>query len=169
MVLSIPGWVQNVILIIGGGLFLWFIFYNYSHLPVMDFRDWKEGRDMKSQNLDKAITYVIYQNKETGETEEFISPNYPWSDSVWMSEWEFIDQRYDDSEVIRRHHVIIEDEEGNNVTEEIVENPDGQFILVSYDVDIADEGCGGLNAKMARQARIRWDSARAIRVSVKIN
>ena len=140
MVLSIPGWVQNVILIIGGGLFLWFIFYNYSHLPVMDFRDWKEGRDMKSQNLDKAITYVIYQNKETGETEEFISPNYPWSDSVWMSEWEFIDQRYDDSEVIRRHHVIIEDEDGNNVTEEIVENPGGQFILVSYDIDIADEG-----------------------------
>lgn len=139
MVLSIPGWLQNIILIIFGGTFLYFIFYNYNHLPLLDFRDWKEGRDMKSQNLDKAITYVIYQNKETGETEEFISPNYPWSDSVWMSEWEFIDQRYDDSEVIRRHHVIIEDEDGNNVTEEIVENPNGQFILVAYDIDIADE------------------------------
>ena len=25
--------------------------------------------------------------------EEFISPNYPWNDSIWMSQWEFVSQR----------------------------------------------------------------------------
>lgn len=140
MALGMPAWAQNVILILFGSAYIWFIFYNYNHLPMMDFRDWKEGRDMKSLNLDKAKTYVIYKNKASGEEKEFLSPNYPWSDSVWMSEWEFVDQRYDDSEVVRRHHVIIEDEEGNNVTEEIVENSNEQFILISYDLDHANEG-----------------------------
>ena len=140
MMLSVPNWLQNVTIVLFGSAFIWFIFYNYNHLPMFDFRDWKEGNDMKSKNLDKAKTFVIYKNKKTGENEEFISPNYPWNDSVWMSEWEFVDQRYDDSEVIRNHHVIIEDEDGNNLTEEIVENPNEQFILVSYDLDHANEG-----------------------------
>jgi hypothetical protein len=140
MKIQLPGWMQNAILILFGGAYIWFIFYNYNHLPMLDFREWKEGRDMKSLNLDKAKTYVIYKNKETGETKEYISPNYPWNDSVWMSQWEFVDQRYDDSEVVRKHHVVIEDESRNTVTEDLVENPGEQFILISYDLDGSNEG-----------------------------
>lgn len=139
MVLNKPVWFQNVVLILSGSLFVWFIFYNYNHLPLKDFREWKKGNDMKSLNLDKVKTYVIYQNKETGKKQEYLTPDYPWSDSVWMSEWEFVDQRFDESEVIRKHHLIIQDSLGNDFTQDLIENPGDQLLLISYDLDEANE------------------------------
>jgi len=126
-----PYWFQNIVLLLFGGLFIWFIFYNYNHLPLLDFRDWKVGNDMKSENLDKVMTYVTYQNKETGEQKEFQSPDYPWNDSVWMSKWEFVDQRIDESAVVRKHHLIIQDSLGNDFTKELIENPENQLLLIS--------------------------------------
>lgn len=76
------------------GLFVWFEIYNLRHLPVVDFMDWKVGRDMKpAENPEPAEIYLTFKNIETGETEEYLSPNYPWNDSVWMSRWEFVAQR----------------------------------------------------------------------------
>lgn len=76
------------------GLFVWFEIYNVRHLPVVDFMDWKVGRDMKpAENPEPAEIYLTFKNIETGDTEEYLSPNYPWNDSVWMSQWEFVSQR----------------------------------------------------------------------------
>ncbi len=76
------------------GLFVWFEIYNVRHLPVIDFMDWKVGRDMKpAEEVEPAEIYLTFKNIETGATEEFLSPNYPWNDSVWMSQWEFVSQR----------------------------------------------------------------------------
>ena len=76
------------------GLFVWFEIYNVRHLPVVDFMDWKVGRDMKpAENPEPAEIYLTFKNIETGGTEEYLSPNYPWNDSVWMSQWEFVSQR----------------------------------------------------------------------------
>lgn len=138
-------WMQIAILIIFLAGFDWFIFHNYNHLPVVDFRDWKIGNDMKSSGRETVKNYLVYKNNETGETKEFISPNYPWNDSVWLSEWEFVNQRIDDSQLVLKHGLIIEDENGNNFTEEIIENPDYQFVLTSYDIEKAD-GLGMIDA-----------------------
>lgn len=152
MVLHKPDWVQNLILILFGGLFAFFVNYNYNHLPMLDFRDWKVGNDMKSANLDLAKTYVIYKNKATGEIQEYESTNYPWRDSVWMSQWEFVDQRYDDSQVTLKHHLIIQDTLGNNYNADIIENPDEQLILVVYDLDEANEKGMSLAAELFESA-----------------
>jgi hypothetical protein len=125
-----------VLFIITGG-FVWFIFYNYNHLPMLDFRDWKVGRDMKTENEDAAKTYLVYKNIETGELAEYTSENLPWKDTVWRKQWEFVDQRYDDSEVLKKHHLIIESANGNDFTTAILENPDYQLLLISYDVETA--------------------------------
>jgi hypothetical protein len=121
---------------------------------VIDFRDWKIGNDMKLEGLDQTKTYVIYKNKNTGEIKEFLSPDYPWNDSVWISEWEFSDQRIDESMVKKAHNLFIIDDEGNNVTNEIIENSEYQLILVSYDIETANaEGlikASSLNAQAAR-------------------
>lgn len=138
-------WMQIAILIIFLAGFDWFIFHNYNHLPVVDFRDWKIGNDMKSSGRETVKNYLVYKNNETGETKEFISPNYPWNDSVWLSEWAFVNQRIDDSKLVLKHGLIIEDENGNNFTEEIIENPDYQFVLTSYDIEKAD-GLGMIDA-----------------------
>ena len=84
---------QWVLAIIFMGLFVGFEVYNIRHLPVIDFMDWKVGKDMSPQGYDAGKIFVTYENNETGETQEFESPNYPWNDSVWMSQWTFVSQR----------------------------------------------------------------------------
>jgi len=135
---KIPEWLQTILLMVFTGLYLYFTLYNYNHLPMVDFRDWKVGRDMKSEGLDQVKNYVVYKNKLSGETKEYLTPNYPWNDSVWMSEWEFVEQRIDESGVRIPHNLYIQDYDGNNVTSEIIENPEYQLILVSYDIETAD-------------------------------
>ena len=137
--------VQLLLLVIFLAGFGWFISFNYNHLPVVDFRDWKVGNDMKSTGREAVVSYLVYKNKDSGELKEYISPDYPWNDSVWLSEWEFVNQRIDDSQLVMKHGLIIEDEDGNNLTEEIIENPGYQFILASYDLDEA-QGQGMIDA-----------------------
>ncbi|NOX85529.1 MAG: DoxX family protein [Chlorobi bacterium] len=151
MARKLPLWLQNIMLLLVAGLYVFFILYNYNHLPMIDFRDWKEGKDMKASNLDSIKTYVTYKNKQTGEIKEFESPNYPWNDSVWMSRWEFVDQRIDRSAVKMNHYLIIMDESGSDYTDEIINNPGYQFMLISNDLDHADE------EGMAKAARLYKD------------
>ena len=132
-----PQWLQFVVLIVVLIGFGWFISYNYNHLPIADFRDWKVGNDMKSTGRETVKSYLVYKNKKTNEVKEYISPNYPWNDSVWLSEWEFVNQRIDDSQLVLKHGIIVEDEEGNDLTEDIIENHGYQLILVSDDLDNA--------------------------------
>lgn len=85
---------QSLFTFIFIGLFVGFEIYNVRHLPVIDFMDWKVGRDMKPvEDTEPAEIYLTFKNIETGETEEYLSPNYPWNDSIWMSQWEFVSQR----------------------------------------------------------------------------
>lgn len=85
--------IEWVLALVFMNAFLWFEVYNIRHLPVIDFMDWKVGKDMTPKGYDAGKVYVTYQNNVTGETEEFESPNYPWNDSVWMSQWTFVSQR----------------------------------------------------------------------------
>lgn len=119
--------------------FGWFSVYNYNHLPVIDFREWKVGNDMAPESEDEVKVYVKYKNLKTGEEEEFLSPNYPWNDSVWMSEWEFVDQRIDDNGLFDRFELKIEDLNGGDFTKDFIENPDYQFVVVSYDLNVTNE------------------------------
>ncbi|MEJ2595013.1 MAG: DoxX family protein [bacterium] len=132
------GWLQWVLLIFFALAYGWFMSYNFNHLPIIDFRDWKEGNDMKSVGDDKSVTYLIYRNKETGEEKEYISPDYPWRDSVWMSRWEFVDQRTEVIEALRKHNLIIEDFKGNNYTKAIIENSSYTFLLITPDIEKAN-------------------------------
>jgi uncharacterized membrane protein YphA (DoxX/SURF4 family) len=129
---------QNIIVIVVASGFIWFQFYNFHHLPVIDFRTWKTGRDMKIKNADKQKVYVIYKNNKTGEVKEYPSNDFPWNDSTWQAQWSFVDQRIDDSEVIKPHDLVIEDEEGNDVTRDVIENPGYQLLIVSPDLDGAN-------------------------------
>ncbi|PLX13711.1 MAG: DoxX family protein, partial [Marinilabiliales bacterium] len=92
-----PEWFQWIVLLAFTFGFSYFIYYNLNHLPVIDFRNWKEGKNMKTIGEDEAKVYVSYKNKESGEIKEYLSPNYPWNDSVWKQNWEFIGQRFDNS------------------------------------------------------------------------
>ena len=146
---------QNIILIIVAAGFIWFQVYNINNLPIIDFRTWKIGKDMKIKNADKQKIYVIYKNIKTGEQKEYRSPNYPWNDSTWKANWVFVDQRIDNSQVIKPHNLVIEDADGNDVTKDIIENPGYQLLIISPDVDNAN-GEGMIKAsKLAKSLESR--------------
>lgn len=130
---------QNIFVLIFMISFGSFSYYQYNHLPLIDFREWKIGNDMTYENGGEAKTYLIYKNKETEEEKEYLSPDYPWKDSVWMSEWEFMDQRIDRTAIKQKHDLYINTYEGDDITQEIIENPDYQFLFISWDITKAPE------------------------------
>jgi len=117
--------------------FVWFQVYNIRHLPVFDTGDWKPGKSMINPDPRPLKYYLQYRNKATGEVKEYLSPDYPFSDSVWMSQWEFVRQRVDDPNP-RIHNLKIEDESRTDYTPAILENPGYQFLLVSFDLSSAN-------------------------------
>ena len=129
---------QVLLLVFFGAGFIGFLFYNLNHLPVIDFRNWKTGRNMTIDNTLKTKTFVTYQNRKTGKKKEFLFPDYPWKDSIWMAHWTFVSQRTVAPRVSAKYNLIIEDSLGNDRTRAIIENPGFQFIFVSYDMKKAD-------------------------------
>ena len=128
------GYVLAFVFILG---FVSFEVYNIRHLPMLDFREWKVGKRMVQKDKLPLQYFLKYKNTKTGEEKEYVSPDYPYDDSVWMSQWEFIDQRVVDPNP-KTTDLMIEDAEGNNRTAEIIENPDFQFMLVAYDLSKTD-------------------------------
>ena len=112
-------------------VFLGFEIYNYRHLPVVDFMNWKVGKQLTTETAEESKIYLTYRNKATGETKEYLSPNYPWNDSVWMSQWEFVDQRVEGGTNFLGFSAL--DEEGNDVTENIL-TTENLLMFTSHDL-----------------------------------
>jgi len=128
---------QNIMAVSTILIFSGFTVYSYNRLPLVDFLDWKVGRDLVPDDPGKPVTYLIYKNKSTGETKKMLSGDLPWQDSVWMSQWEFSDTEIDDSQVIKSHGLQILDSTGVDLTDIYIANPGYQFILVAYDMEKA--------------------------------
>jgi len=133
------GKLQNIIAAVSVILFIGFSIYNYQYLPLKDFREWKVGNDMEPDEHGEAKIYLTFRNVTSGETKEYLSPDYPWEDSAWMATWEFVDQRIDESELIKAHELMIENSEGLDVSDDFIDNPDYQLLIVAYDLNSADK------------------------------
>ena len=112
-------------------IFLLFEIYNYRHLPVVDFMNWKVGKQMKVENEEPAKIYLTFRNINTGETQEYLSPDYPWNDSVWSSQWEFVDQRMEGGNDYLGYSAL--DADGNDVTDMILET-ENLLMFTSHDL-----------------------------------
>ncbi|MCR5645907.1 MAG: DoxX family protein [Bacteroidales bacterium] len=112
-------------------LFTGFEIYNYRHLPVVDFMDWKVGKQMNEQSGQEQQIYLTFKNKATGKTQEYLSPDYPWNDSAWMSQWEFVDQRVVGGAGYLGFSAL--DQDGDDVTEMIL-NTENLLMFTSHDL-----------------------------------
>lgn len=111
------------------GLFIGFEIYNVRHLPMIDFMEWKVGKNMKPvESEDPAEIYLTFKNIKTGEEEEYLSPNYPWNDSVWMSQWEFVSQRQEG--VSQSFGFSILNDEGDDYTDLLFDS-ENLFVFVA--------------------------------------
>lgn len=112
-------------------LFLGFEIYNYRHLPVVDFMDWKVGKQMNVQSDDPARIYLTFKNRITGEKQEYLSSEYPWNDSVWAAQWEFVDQRVDGDVNVLGFSAL--DADGDDVTDMLL-NTENLLMFTSNDL-----------------------------------
>ena len=112
-----PG-MQFVIGLIYAVLFTGFELHNYRHLPMIDFMNWKVGKQMNETSGEEQQIYLTFREKATGKTQEFLAPNYPWNDSVWMRQWEFVDQRVVGDNSFLGFSAL--DQDGDDVTDMIL-------------------------------------------------
>jgi uncharacterized membrane protein YphA (DoxX/SURF4 family) len=113
--------------------FLGFQYYNIRHLPVLDFRAWKVGNRMVHEDPLPKKYYLTYQNKNTGEQKEYLSPDYPYDDPEWVENWEFVRQRIVDPNP-PLHDLSVIDEDGIDYTANLIENPEFQYLMIADDL-----------------------------------
>ncbi len=135
----LPAWGDVALLLTIAIAFSGLSVYCYRHLPLIDFMAWKVGNRINKTETLPVIFYVTYKNKLTGEEKEYISPNYPWNDSIWLANWIFTSQRVVDPNKNQGLVLRAEDQLGNDFTPSIIDNPDYQFILVAYDLRETDK------------------------------
>lgn len=128
-------YLQTWFAVIGFGAFVFFSGYNFRHLPVVDFLEWKVGNKLYNENPQPVKTFLTYKNINTGEEKEYVSPDFPYNDSIWMSQWEFVKQRTEDPNKFPGKMLMIFDTTGINHTDEIKLNPDYQLIITIYDIE----------------------------------
>jgi uncharacterized membrane protein YphA (DoxX/SURF4 family) len=119
-------------------------FYSYNHLPIIDFRPYKVGNNIKDGMVipegaagDLFKNTFTYRNKTTGKQESFDESNYPWQDTI---NWEFVDMQ---SKLVKKgftpaiHDFSIENEFGEDVKDYYLNEPGYTFVLVAYNLDKA--------------------------------
>jgi hypothetical protein len=134
----LPQWGDFAALVVVASAFVMLSVQCYRHLPLIDFMGWKVGNIVNKTETLPVTFYVTYKNKKTGEEKEYVSPNYPWNDSVWLADWIFTSQRVLDPNKNQGMALRVEDQHGVDYTSSVLDNPDYQFILVSYDLTKAD-------------------------------
>jgi uncharacterized membrane protein YphA (DoxX/SURF4 family) len=132
------GWSQGLLILVFSACFAGMSVYAYRHLPFIDFMAWKVGNRVNQGTAAPVKFYVTYKNIRTGESKEYLAPNYPWNDSVWMSQWVFVSQRTADEGATGVMALLFEDETGADNTAAYLGIPDYHLFAAAWDLQKAD-------------------------------
>lgn len=137
---SIFNVLEQSVILTGSIIFMFCIeMYSYRHLPILDFRPYAVGANItegmtipEGAPHDEYSTTLKYKNKNTGEIKEFDESNFPWQDTL---NWEF----HSSSQKLLKegykapiHDFVIEYPEYGDITEEVLNDDDYTFLVVSY-------------------------------------
>lgn len=136
---NMPSHRRTTLFIATAIVFAGFSIWSYVHLPVIDFLPWKKGNTISSLNPQSSEYFVKYRNKTTGEEKEFPANNFPYNDSVWMSQWEFVNSRTVNHSSSIDYHLMITDTAGNDVSAYYLNYPDFLFIATIYNLQSAPD------------------------------
>jgi len=137
---------------------IWFSWYCYNNLPVIDFRPYKVGtdikKDMKGGIPDVLKYYYTLKNKKSGETKEF--DKFP---DNYQNDWDYVSNR---TEVVKKgveakiHDFNITNLDGVNCTDSVLSNPEYCIFIISNDIsaaNVSDEVTKKLNDLTANCAK----------------
>ncbi|MBY0245522.1 MAG: DoxX family membrane protein [Sphingobacteriaceae bacterium] len=137
---------------------LGFGFYTYSFLPIFDFLPYKVGANipelMKLPTGAKPDIYsIIYhlKNKKTNEEKEMTDKEYLkteiWKDVNWEIVGEPISKLVQKGDEIKIKDLLITDATGINFTQELIDNPYYNLVIVAYNLKATNEkAIANLNA-----------------------
>lgn len=116
--------------------------YNINNEPCIDFRPWKVGNQMIDTDEGAEVkSYVTYRNKNTGETEEFLSEELvkKMENPEWEENWEWESSRVEDPHEIRADGFSMLDMEMNDHAKELIGSPDYLLIATAHHLDKVKE------------------------------
>jgi hypothetical protein len=137
------------------------MYYSYSHLPILDFRPFKEGVNipeaMKTpegapQDVYENVYY--YKNLKTEELEEFNDTNYPWQDTI-----NYVFDHMDEPRLIKKgftppiNDFRVENRDKQDVATFFLNNPEFSFLWVSYNMNKADIDAFKNSERLAQWAK----------------
>ncbi|HTB31310.1 MAG TPA: BT_3928 family protein [Bacteroidia bacterium] len=138
---SIGGKAQNILVLLFLAGSTGFAYYCYNYLPVIDFRPYKVGTDIKKAmqgTPDENKFYYTLKNKKSGETKEF--DKFP---DNYQNDWTFVGSR---TEILKKgidakiKDFNISALAGNDVTDSILAVPGYQFLLILESISEANKG-----------------------------
>jgi len=111
-----------------------YAFYNYSNLPMIDFRPYKTGANIPKlmtvpENAESDVYETVLIYKKDGKEQEFTLQNYPKDDT-----WEFVDQK---SKLLKKgyeppiHDFTITTDSEDDITYEVLSDTSYTFLLIS--------------------------------------
>ena len=145
---------------------MYFQFYNLTSIPIIDFRPFKTGVNIKEASSipddaeqDVYETVLFYKNLQTGESQKFSIDNIPYEDTLT---WE-----YDTTitELISKgyeppiHDFFLTDLNGNDITNQILKDETTSFILILHNFKKGIEELDGKIiefAEFAEQNNLRF-------------
>lgn len=132
----------------------------YQHLPIIDFRAYKIGNDLREQmtlpegkSPDQYVTILTYKDKATDAAADYVMTTnneeqsswfkakklqaLPWQDSVWMANHEFVKSN---SEIVVKGDkpkitdFKVWDNDNQDVTAQVLDQPGFHFWLIAQDM-----------------------------------
>ncbi|MBS1646182.1 MAG: DoxX family protein [Bacteroidetes bacterium] len=140
--------ISNLLTVVGIAVSIWFPVHCYRNLPLLDFRAYAPGLSIcegkkPGPNYKAAVyeSHFVYKNIQSGDTTEFTDKNYPWQDTL---HWKF--HRSLPSVVISPEvdapkipDFTINDLDGNDITDSILNIKEYNFYLVCYDLNKTEQ------------------------------
>lgn len=132
------GWAELCIALLALGTTAGIMGYSYTHLPIMDFRPYKVGnniRELMENNVPPVVkTYCLFE--KDGEQKEFIYHERP--DLNGDSTWTFISQEtrtLSEGKEPTITDFYLENGDGDDVTYDILMDPEPITLIVMYDLN----------------------------------
>jgi hypothetical protein len=116
-----------------------FPIYTYALIPVVDYRPYAVGKNILEQTTgtpDETKFFYILKDKATS---ELIDVDY-WPEN-WTEKYVYIESH---TEIIKKgiepeiKDFVITDFNGDDYTEEIISNPNNNFLLICYNIDLTN-------------------------------
>ena len=132
--------------------------YTYNYSPILDFLPYKIGNNIPAlMKLPPGAPQDVYEimynlkNKKTGETQKMTDKEYLktgiWKDENWEIIGDPVNRLVKEGFQIAIKDLKIEDAQGTDYTNEIIENPYYNLVIVAYNLEQTNtKAIGNLNA-----------------------